>query len=106
VAFDGIEADDFAFARDSDLYAAENPPSRLVRVKPDGAVSTLATAADGLDNPSAVAFGTLPHQRHLLYVTNAAYFGSRPSLEVIRVDAQTSTSITVADPGRRGRGLR
>lgn len=87
VAFHGIEADDFAFATNGDLYVAENPPSRLVRVTPAGDVTTLAIAADGLDNPSAVAFGTLPGERHLLYVTNAAYFGSDPSLELTTVRA-------------------
>jgi sugar lactone lactonase YvrE len=40
VAFRGIEADDFAFARNGDLYAAENPPSQLVRITPAGAVLT------------------------------------------------------------------
>jgi sugar lactone lactonase YvrE len=85
VAFHGIEADDFAFATNGDLYVAENPPSRLVRVTPAGGVTTVATAADGLDNPSAVAFGTLRAERHLLYITSAAYFGSRPSLELTAV---------------------
>ena len=87
VAFAGIEADDFAFATNGDLYVAENPPSELVRVTPAGAVTTLATAADGLDNPSAVAFGTLPGERHRLVITNAAYFGSHPSLESMTVTA-------------------
>jgi hypothetical protein len=85
VVLDGIEADDFAFAGNGDLYVAENPPSLLARVTPAGGVSVLATAADGLDNPSAVVFGPLLRQRHVLYVTNAAYFGSRPSLEVLRL---------------------
>jgi sugar lactone lactonase YvrE len=89
VVLDGIEADDFAFADNGDLYVAENPPSLLARVMPGGRVSILATGADGLDNPSAVAFGRLPGQRHLLYVTNAAYFGSHPSLEVLRLRVGT-----------------
>jgi sugar lactone lactonase YvrE len=75
----GIEADDFAFAAGGDLIVAENPPSVVVRVTPRGAVTTLASAADGLDNPSAVAVA-----EGRLYVTNAAYFGTRPSLQETR----------------------
>jgi sugar lactone lactonase YvrE len=43
VRFSGFEADDFAFAADGDLYIAENPPSKLVRIAPGGSVTTLAT---------------------------------------------------------------
>jgi hypothetical protein len=60
---------------------AENPPSKLVRITPSGTVTILATKANGLANPSAVAFGTLPGETDRLYVTNAAYFGGQPSLE-------------------------
>lgn len=81
VRFRHIEADDFAFAANGDLYIAENPLSRLVRVTPDGHVATLATKREGLDNPSAVAFGTRPGQRKTLYITNSAYFGTHPSLQ-------------------------
>ncbi len=80
--FTGIEADDFAFAANGDLYVAENPASELVRVTRSGDVRRLATRADGLDNPSAVAFDPRPGERKELYITNSAYFGAHPSLEV------------------------
>jgi sugar lactone lactonase YvrE len=86
IRFAGIQADDFAFAANGDLYIAENPLSRLIRVTPDGETTTLATQADGLDNPSAVAFDPRPHHRTDLYITNAAYFGTHPSLEVTTAD--------------------
>jgi sugar lactone lactonase YvrE len=86
VRFSGIEADDFAFAANGDLYVAENPPSTVDRVTPGGAIATLATQADGLDNPSAVAFDPRPDQRTQLYITNAAYFGTRPSLKEMATD--------------------
>ena len=82
VRFTGIQADDFAFAANGDLYITENPLSTLIRVTPDGDIATLATKTDGLDNPSAVAFDPRPHHRRDLYVTNAAYFGTHPSLQV------------------------
>jgi hypothetical protein len=83
--FTDIEADDFAFAANGDLYVTENPPSRLVVVSPCGEITTLATHADGLENPSAVAFDPRPSRRKYLYITNAAYFGTSPSLEVTTV---------------------
>ena len=84
--FTGIEADDFAFAANGDLYVAENPPSELVRVTPSGDVKRLATQADGLDNPSAVAFDPRPGERKQLYIANSAYFGTHPSLEAAATD--------------------
>ena len=84
--FTGIQADDVAFAANGDLYITENPLSSLVRVTPDGEITTLATQVDGLENPSAVAFDPRPHRRTDLYVTNSAYFGTRPSLEMTTSD--------------------
>ncbi len=86
VKFTGIEADDFAFAANGDLYVAENPPSELVRVTPSGDVTPLATQAEGLDNPSAVAFDPRRGERKRLYITNSAYFGTHPSLEATATD--------------------
>ena len=86
VRFTGIEADDFAIATNGDLYVGENPPSELVRVTPSGDVTPLATQADGLDNPSAVAFDPRPGERKQLYITNSAYFGTHPSLEATATD--------------------
>jgi hypothetical protein len=57
-----------------------------VRVTPSGDVKRLATRADGLDNPSAVAFDPRPGERKRLYITNSAYFGTHPSLEVTTTD--------------------
>ena len=81
VRFSGVQADDFAFAVNGDMYATENPLSRLVRITPGGAVSTVATAKDGLENPSDVAFDPRPGHRRDLLVTNSAYFGTHPSLQ-------------------------
>ena len=81
VRFSGVQIDDFAFAVNGDLYATENPPSRLVRITPCGVVSTVATATDGLENPSDVAFDPRPAHRRDLLVTNSAYFGTNPSLQ-------------------------
>ncbi len=81
VRFTGIQADDFAFAANGDLFIAENPLSTIIRLTPRGELTTVATHADGLDNPSAVAFQPTRGDHKDLYITNAAYFGSHPSLQ-------------------------
>ena len=81
VRFHGIEGDDFAFAANGDMYITENPLSKLLRVTPAGHVFTIATASDGLQNPSAAAFDPRPGHRTHLFITNSAYFGTQPSLQ-------------------------
>ncbi|HWS55417.1 MAG TPA: hypothetical protein VN228_14870, partial [Pyrinomonadaceae bacterium] len=49
-----------------------NPFNTVVRVTPGGAVEVLLTAADGLDGPTAAAFGVRGDNQNL-YVTNAAF---------------------------------
>jgi sugar lactone lactonase YvrE len=88
VRFRGVQADDFAFDVAGNLYVAANPLNEILRVTPSGRVTTLATkAADGLDNPSAVAFGVRAADRRVLYITNAAYFSAhpRPSVQLLPV---------------------
>jgi sugar lactone lactonase YvrE len=81
VRFSRVQADDFAFAVNGDLYATENPLNRLVRITPSSVVTTVATASDGLENPSDVAFDPRPGHRRDLFITNSAYFGTHPSLQ-------------------------
>ena len=55
------------------LYVAVNGQNTVVKVSPDGAkLTTLATAADGLDSPSDVAFGQSRRDRRTLFVVNFA----------------------------------
>jgi sugar lactone lactonase YvrE len=79
------EPDDFAIARDGTMYVALNVPDLFVRVTPDGHVTTLFSGADGLDNPSAALFSPGRRGHDLLYITNSAYFGAAPSLQVTRI---------------------
>ena len=68
-----VGADGLAIDATGNLYVAVNSQSTVVRVSPDGAtVTTLATAADGLDSPSGVAFGTGRRDRRTLFVVNFA----------------------------------
>lgn len=61
--------DDFAFTgRGDEILAALNHTDQVVRIRPDGSHSTVLTAADGLQNPTAIQVrcGTV-------YVLDAAY---------------------------------
>jgi sugar lactone lactonase YvrE len=80
IARSGLAFDDFAISHSGVVTAALNISDQVVRFSPAGPVVVLADKAhDGVENPSAVAFG--PH--HQLFITSAAYFGSHPALQVI-----------------------
>jgi sugar lactone lactonase YvrE len=68
----GVFCDDFAFDVHGSLYCGTDQFNTLLRIAPDGSVETLLADIDGLDGPTAAAFG---HQgdRFKLYVTNAAF---------------------------------
>lgn len=68
----GIGLDDFAFDVKGNLYGTTDPFNTVVRITPDGAITVLLTAADGLDGPTAAAFGVGGDNKNL-YVTNAAF---------------------------------
>lgn len=70
-------ADGIAVGVLGDVFVAVNPQSTLVRVAPDGSTTTLATAADGLENPASLAFGA-GSDRKSVYVTNFAIFTTPP----------------------------
>lgn len=65
--------DDFAFDVHGNLYCTTDPFRTLIRVAPDGSSEILLTAADGLDGPTATAFGVLGDDRFNLYITNGAF---------------------------------
>jgi sugar lactone lactonase YvrE len=81
VRFRRIEADDFAFAANGDLYVAVNPFSELIRLPRHGRRAIVATSGDGLQNTSAAGFDPRAGRRRHLYITNSSYFGQRPSLQ-------------------------
>lgn len=64
-------ADGLAFDTRGNLYVACSfGNDTLFRVRPDRTVETLATAADGLDYPANIAFGTGISVRQDLYIAN------------------------------------
>lgn len=68
----GVGLDDFAFDVRGNLYGTTDPSNTVVRVRPDGTSEVLLDASDGLDGPTAAAFG-VGRDGKSLYVTNAAF---------------------------------
>lgn len=88
-----LNVDDFAFDRDGNVYLAAIIENAVWRDAPNGAKTTLLTASDGLDHPTAVAFGVADADATSLYVTNAAFVsapGVEPCASVLRVDVDIS----------------
>ena len=80
-----IGADGIAFDEIHDLYVAIDRQNTLVRISPEGTLTTLATASDGLDYPASVSFDQRRGTRRLLYFTNAGLIFTTPSLQRIDV---------------------
>jgi sugar lactone lactonase YvrE len=82
--------DDFSFDVHGSLYCVTDPFRTLIRVDPGGSSEILLTFADGLDGPTATAFGVHGQDRFNLYITNAAFpffsVDHRPSLMRLRLD--------------------
>lgn len=83
----GIPADDLAFDSAGTLYLAVHPRDTVLRITPDGARTVLATEADGLDGPSAIAVTD-----DGLLVTSLGMLGTRHDPNIVHL------TLDVADP--------
>lgn len=85
--YDGIPADDFAFDSSGALYLAVHPSDTVLRITPDGVRTVLATEADGLDGPSAIAVAD-----DGLLVTSLGMLGSRHSPNIVHLPLEVAAS--------------
>lgn len=69
----GVGGDDFAFDVAGNLFITTDPFNTLIRVAPDGSHEVLLSADDGLDGPTACAFGRSFGGGRTLDITNAAF---------------------------------
>jgi sugar lactone lactonase YvrE len=74
------------------VYAAVNGQDTLIAVRPDGPIEVLATGADGLNQPSSLAFGTGPRDHRTLFFNNFAVNSPAPTPGVLQM--------TVGVPGQ------
>jgi hypothetical protein len=83
--------DDFAFDVEGNLYGATHIFNSVVKITPDGEITTIATAGQGVIGSTAVAFGRTKNDDTWIYVVgNGGMFlppetGIVPS-EVVRLD--------------------
>jgi hypothetical protein len=77
---DGLALDVFG-----DAFVAVNSQNTLLRVAHNGSLRTIATAADGLDNPASLSFGTSKGDRKHLFLTNFAAFSATPKPGLLEV---------------------
>lgn len=88
----GLPLDDFAFGSDGSLFLATQVQNSVIRLRPDGTRTTIATSADGLLGDAALAFGrTAADSTDLYVVNNGGVFenlpgGPQPS-SIVRIDA-------------------
>lgn len=80
-----LVSDGLAIDVEDDLYVAVIGQDTVLRVAQDGSIETLATAADGLDDPSDVTFGTSRGEQTALFVTNFALI-SREDPSLMKLD--------------------
>ncbi|MEV1171208.1 hypothetical protein [Nonomuraea sp. NPDC049784] len=85
--YTGIPADDFAFDTSGTLYLAVHPRDTVLRITPGGEMTVLATEADGLDGPSAIAVID-----DGLLVTSLGMLGSRHNPNIVHL------TLDVAEP--------
>lgn len=64
-----VNLDDFAFDDQGNLYAATHVYNSVVRITPDGQITTVAKAAQGMTGNTALAFGRTLGDRTSVYVT-------------------------------------
>jgi sugar lactone lactonase YvrE len=77
--------DGIAIDTRGNVYCAINGQDMLVAVRFDGSISILAAAADGLNQPSSVAFGTGDGEHQTLLVVNFAVASPAPTPGVLKL---------------------
>jgi sugar lactone lactonase YvrE len=80
-----VGADGIALDVLGNVYVGVNPQNTVVRVGNDGSIATLATADDGLNQPSTLAFGTTAGDQQTLFVANFSLFSPSPTPGVLKL---------------------
>ena len=87
-----VGTDGIALDVHGNIYAGIGVQNRIVRIAGDGYIVTLATAEDGLNQPSTVAFGTGRSERKTLFVANFSLLSPAPTPAVLK--------LPVGEPGQ------
>ncbi|WP_286195786.1 gluconolactonase [Synechococcus sp. CCAP 1479/9] len=68
IVVEPVNLDDFAFDREGNLYGTTHIYNSVVRITPDGRITTIAEAEQGMAGSTALAFGAGADDRTSLYV--------------------------------------
>ncbi len=79
---ENVNIDDFAFDQMGNLYGTTHIYNSLVRIAPDGSVTTIAQIEQGMAGSTAVAFGRGENNSSNLYVTTNGGMSFPPSTGV------------------------
>ncbi|WP_347277464.1 gluconolactonase [Pseudanabaena sp. FACHB-2040] len=91
VLLEEVNIDDFAFAADGTLYGTTHIYNSVIQIAPEGAITVIAQAEQGVTGSTALAFGRMDCDRTALYVvTNGGMFLPPPTgvvpAEVVRLE--------------------
>jgi hypothetical protein len=87
----GVNLDDFAFDRQGNLYATTHVFNSVVKITPDGGITTIAQIDQGMAGTTALTFGQSPADQTCVYVTTNGGMSFPPatgveSAKVVRLD--------------------
>jgi sugar lactone lactonase YvrE len=75
-----LQVDDFAFGSDGSIFVATQTGNSVIRIRPNGTRTTIATEADGLLGDAALAFGrTAVDSKDIYVVNNGGAFSGDPN---------------------------
>ncbi|MBW4470600.1 MAG: SMP-30/gluconolactonase/LRE family protein [Stenomitos rutilans HA7619-LM2] len=94
-----VNLDDFAFDVQGNLYAATHVYNSVVRISPDGQVTAIAKAEQGMTGSTAIAFGHTAADNQALYVTTNGGMSLPP------VDGVQAGKVVRLDVGIAGQKL-
>lgn len=84
-----VGADGIALDVHGNIYVVAGVQNTVVVVRDDGRIDTLATAADGLNQPATLAFGSGRRANQTLFVTNFSIFAPEPTPGVLALPADS-----------------
>lgn len=84
-----VGADGIALDVHGNIYVIAGIQNRLVVVRDDGSIDSLATAADGLNQPATLAFGSGRRDNQTLFITNFSVFAPNPTPGVLAFPADS-----------------
>jgi sugar lactone lactonase YvrE len=82
IAVKNVNIDDFAFDIHGNLYGTTHIYNSVVRIAPDGTVTTIAEAAQGVTGSTSLAFGRTERDRTSIYVLTNGGMSLPPSTGV------------------------